>query len=109
MGMNDDIAKRLKRIPPIIREALLKRIHEEIDKAEVLVTRLPAPMVSGPLKDDARLVELGWSARTKQRKKKTAKSSTDQRTSAGRSAEPKTKPKPALARKSTRGNKGRTL
>jgi len=77
----DDVASgidaRLRRIPKVLRDGLVMKLHTEIDQVEALAKRLPSEL-TGPTVSNDRLS--GWSARnklieetSKARKRRTAK------------------------------------
>jgi transcriptional regulator with XRE-family HTH domain len=61
------LENRIRRIPSILRAALVQRLHKEIDQTEEAANRLPPEMTNGAaVKDrDPRLSQ--WSAASKQR------------------------------------------
>lgn len=71
--MGTGIEARLRRIPKVLRDGLVDRLHREIDETEKLAARLPKEMASEPVKDtDARLAS--WSAKNKPLVKRATKS-----------------------------------
>jgi transcriptional regulator with XRE-family HTH domain len=65
--MSSGIEARIKKIPRVLRAALVERLHKEIDATEDAAARLPPEMLNGaPVKDaDPRLKD--WKAPTKDR------------------------------------------
>lgn len=62
--MASNIDARLRSIPKILRDGLIQRLHDEIDKVELAAKSLPGQMLAETVKDeDERLKE--WSARNK--------------------------------------------
>jgi transcriptional regulator with XRE-family HTH domain len=62
--MSSGIEARIKRVPEILRAALVERLHKEIDETEEAAKRLPSGMVGDAVRDrDPRLS--GWSASRK--------------------------------------------
>jgi hypothetical protein len=56
-----NVDARLRRIPKILRDGLIQRLHDEIDRTEELAKRLPKELAADVLNDnDHRLTN--WSA-----------------------------------------------
>jgi transcriptional regulator with XRE-family HTH domain len=69
--MASNIEARIRRIPKVLRDGLIQRMHDEIDKTEEAAKRLPKEMGGDVVKDDDERLQ-GWSAanlREKPRKK----------------------------------------
>ena len=55
-GMGRSVDIRIRAIPAVLRDALVVRLHEEIDKTEEAAKRLPPELTAAPIPDgDARL------------------------------------------------------
>jgi transcriptional regulator with XRE-family HTH domain len=64
--VSSGLESRIRKIPAILRAALVERLHREIDQTEEAAKRLPAGMTADPVKDrDPRLS--AWSAAAKRR------------------------------------------
>lgn len=71
--MAGGIASRLRKIPKVMQEGLLMRLHAEIDETEKAVARLPKEMQKNDMvkSNDVRLS--GWSAANKRKALKKAR------------------------------------
>lgn len=66
------IEARLRKIPKVLREGLILKLHQEIDETEKAAARLPKAMAGDFVKDhDARLA--AWSAKNKIRERPTGR------------------------------------
>lgn len=66
--VSDNITARVRRIPKVLRDGLMQRIHQEIDKTEELASRLPKEMVGEEHIRDFDPKLKSWSAANKRKR-----------------------------------------